>query len=194
MERHIFVIDPLPNVANGVKKTLAGLAGPDLTLVFEPAPATLNELRTALGRMSLAGKSCGLVIPLNSTSQVPVLDSYRSETKQPRADTFDLMASIRREWTPKFKPESFPFLMPFLSLENPESVLQRLRAKPNLTHVLGCLTSHILGITASIGRNEVIDENTLMKAFQQHFTRPEAGPFLIRDYVKFLATVQASKV
>lgn len=192
MERHVFVVDPLPNVSAGVRKTLSQLRSPDLTLIFENPPLSMGELRTNLGRLALAQKPCALVIPLNGSSQTPVLQSFRQETGQPRADAFDLMVALRKEWAIQLPASDFPFLMPFLTIEKPAAVLQRLVARPELTHVLACLTSHILGTTGSIGKNEVIDEGVLMDAFRRHFTRPQTGPFLMKDFVLQVQVGQTS--
>ena len=123
-------------------------------------------------------------MPLNRTMNAPVLMDYRKESGNLDAVTFDLMKTLIKEFATNLPGNAFPILMPFLSLEDPNLILTQLHGYPEITHVLACLTSHLLGITSDLGRHDSLDDEKIKKALLLHFRSPIPKVYLMRDYIK----------
>ena len=177
MERFVTVVDPLPRLSVGVKTTLESIDYPDFTIRFSGKAESLKSLLSSLRADLLMGKNVGLILPYNTTDDVPVLTSYRQESGNTRLTTFDLLEHILLE-TRSMKADSrVPVVFPFLFLEKPATILQELNGRPGITRTLACLTKHIIGIDPTYSQNQI------KKAFGRHLAQPEQDNYLMMDFI-----------
>jgi len=174
MQRDIYIIDPLPNVANGVKRVLEGISNNDLQIQYKGQITSYKDLYSKLAKVN--NQKIGLVLPVNDLKERPLLNSYRE--LNPEATVFDLLAAIQQQVSNQWPGIALPVVMPFLFEAKVDIIRSELRKRPNIKNTLACLVKYITGIDKTFNRNQI------QNAFRQWFLLPEQDNYMMVDYLK----------
>ncbi|MGB5976928.1 MAG: hypothetical protein WBG62_05925 [Cyclobacteriaceae bacterium] len=175
--RKIIVVDPLPNVAGSVKKTLEGISDNQLLINYSGKADSLSDLMHSLRSVVREGGHAGLVIPVNNTANHPVLDNYREQSGKPDANVYDLLTFVLTDMKKAYPGMIIPVVIPFLFEFKIEKVWAELESRPELTYTLACLVKHINGVDKTFSRKDI------QAAFYRHFLKPEKQNYMMKDYI-----------
>lgn len=174
MQRDIYIIDPLPNVANGVKRVLEGISNDDLQVQYKGQITSYQELQLKLAKFN--NQKIGLVLPVNDLRERPLLNSYRE--LNPGANVFDLLADIQKQVANQWSGTKLPVVMPFLFEVKVDLIRTELQRRPNINNTLACLVKYITGVDKTFSRDQIHN------AFRQWFLYPEQENYMMIDYLQ----------
>jgi len=178
MERNIYLIDPLPRIADSVKKAIESASSEDLKIKYVAKPESIESLLASIELSLKKGLDLAFVMPVNELKGRPVYDSFCAMRNCENESVFDLLGYILSEIKESHPNTVIPVIMPYLFEFKGDNLRLEIKKREDLTHVLCSAAGHING---TIKKYKF---KTVAKAFRKHLRTPEKDNFILDDFVE----------
>lgn len=175
-KRHLFLVDPLPNIAPLIRKSLTGLNDDKLNVIIQRQTESVEALLDEINSMVSSNQDIALLAPYNDSPNASFLKQYK--TADNNANSADLLDYILGEFYAKNPHYRLPVIIPFVSIFSPERINSMLDGKRNIKYALACMSKHIIG---SLDGN--LDKSKVDAVFYRHLNMPIQGINFMKDVV-----------
>jgi hypothetical protein len=175
--RNLFLVDPLPNIALLVRKSLTSMNDKNFTIVIQEPPRSIEGLMAAIQAKLGNNEDVGLLAPFNEAINADLLTQFKSVSKN-TVNSSDLLDSILEQFYKVNPRYQLPVIIPFLSIYSPEKIQSLLSEKKHIKFSVACMSKHIIGAL-----DDNLDKASVNKVFYRHFNTPIKGVNLMKDLV-----------
>lgn len=175
--RQLFFIDPLPNIAPLVRKSLTNLNDDKFKLIFEQPSSSIDVLLAQMIAATINHQDIALLAPFNETSNASLLAQYQRST-QHSVNSIDLLDEVLKQFYQVNESYRLPVIIPFPSIYSPEKIQTLLHQKQHINFSVACMSKHIIG---ALDNN--LDKSRVDSIFYRHLNHPISGVNLMKDLV-----------